>query len=161
MKALIAPNEKIYNYAGTLIGERVAEVCEISFDVSEPLFWVDCSDQVNAAQWYYDPSNGSILPIPETPYAIASFVPNPVFVGQATSLTWEAFYGTAVMLGSYGQEQFPTSGSKVYNYPNAGTYSEVITVVAPAGNVSRTITVKVVATQAETISSGNAPITVI
>ena len=161
MEALIAPNEKVYNYAGTLIGERVAEVCETSFDVSEPLFWVTCSDEVNADQWYYDPANKSILLKPETPGAMASFAPNPVVAGQATSLTWEAFYGTAVMLSSSGSELLPINGSKVYTYPDVGTYTEVITVVAPAGNVSRTLTVKVVATQADLTSSGNVPFKVI
>lgn len=46
-------------------GYAVVEVAEARFDVAAPLFWVDCSDDVQAYQYWYDPSDESIKPIPE------------------------------------------------------------------------------------------------
>jgi hypothetical protein len=64
MKALISPQELVYNNNGEEIGYRVAEVTEVEFHVAEPLFWVSCNNSVVADQFYY--SNGDILekPIP-------------------------------------------------------------------------------------------------
>jgi hypothetical protein len=71
MKALISPNEKVYLPDGS-IGERVAEVQpdDKIFPVGEPLFWVDCAEDVVADQFYY---NGSqILPVPQPEPASAT-----------------------------------------------------------------------------------------
>lgn len=57
-KALISPNEQRET------GFRVAEVCEQSFDVAPPLFWVDCADDVVADQFWYDPSDQTIKTLP-------------------------------------------------------------------------------------------------
>lgn len=55
--ALISPNEPVeYGY-------RVAEVSDQTFDVAEPLFWVDCSDDIIADQFYYDINTQTIIPI--------------------------------------------------------------------------------------------------
>jgi hypothetical protein len=144
-----------------LIGERVAQVAAVPFDVSLPLFWVNCADDVVADQFYYDPSNGSILPVPQGPGINAKFSPNPVFIGQQTTLTWNVFDATSVMLSSYGSQQFPLSGSMDFSYANAGSHEEIVTAVAPAGNLAKPVKVTVVSTQAELISSANPPITVI
>lgn len=64
MKALISPNEKVY-LPDDSIGERVAQVepDDKIFPVGEPLFWMDCADDVVADRFYY---NGTeILIIPE------------------------------------------------------------------------------------------------
>jgi hypothetical protein len=64
MKALIASNEKVYLLDNS-VGERVAQVepDDKIFPVANPLFWMDCADNVVADQFYY---NGTeILPIPE------------------------------------------------------------------------------------------------
>jgi hypothetical protein len=42
MKALISPNEN----------NRVAQIAEQTFEVAEPLFWVDCPDTI-ATEWTY------------------------------------------------------------------------------------------------------------
>lgn len=47
MKALISPNEPRGE------GLRVAEVMPSEFAVAEPLFWVDCPDEVVADMWIY------------------------------------------------------------------------------------------------------------
>lgn len=52
--ALVSPNELVYSYDGTLLGERIAEVTTKPFDIAPPLFWVSCADDVVADQWYYD-----------------------------------------------------------------------------------------------------------
>lgn len=65
MKALISPNELVYDYQGNLLGERVAEVVEVIFQVAPPLFWADCPDDCIADQWYY--KDGVCEPIPQPP----------------------------------------------------------------------------------------------
>jgi hypothetical protein len=61
MKALISPKESRET------GYRVAEVEPDNkvFEVARPLFWVDCSDDVAADQFWYDPSDSAIKPIPQ------------------------------------------------------------------------------------------------
>ena len=59
MKALISPNEPRET------GYRVAEVSANQFDVADPLFWVDCADDVLADQFWYDPADQTIKAVPE------------------------------------------------------------------------------------------------
>lgn len=51
--ALISPNEQIYSYDGTLLGVRIAQVEAVTFEVCPPLYWVECADDVNAQDWYF------------------------------------------------------------------------------------------------------------
>ena len=41
---------------------RIAEVKEKEFEVAQPLFWVDCSENCLAGQWYY--KDGVCSPTP-------------------------------------------------------------------------------------------------
>jgi len=66
-QALISPNEQVYSYEGVLLGERVAETTTTPFEVAPPLFWTACNDDVQADQWYYDPTNFTIDKIPVKP----------------------------------------------------------------------------------------------
>lgn len=50
-------------------GYRVAEVVDVAFEVAPPLFWIECSDDVVADQWYYDNQTGVINPVPSMPPA--------------------------------------------------------------------------------------------
>lgn len=59
MKALISPIEPRQS------GYRVAQVDMQGFEVALPLFWVDCADDVVADQFWYDPSDEKIKPIPQ------------------------------------------------------------------------------------------------
>ena len=80
-KALISPNEApiqyisgwgdappykpVYsNYDNSC---RVAEVLDTAFEVAQPLFWVDCADDVVADQFYYDTVAQTINPIVNAP----------------------------------------------------------------------------------------------
>ena len=77
MNALISPNEHVQYISSwntsekspipifTKIGQRVAEVSATPFEVASPLFWVECSNNVVADQFYYDPSTSSIIALPE------------------------------------------------------------------------------------------------
>lgn len=65
--ALISPNEPVYSYDGSLLGERVAQVSDATFPIAPPLFWVDCADDVVADQWYYEPVTQQILLVPLPP----------------------------------------------------------------------------------------------
>lgn len=66
MKALISPNEPVIDpNTGIIIGQRIAEVSEIAFEVAPPLFWMDCANDVRADQWYYDPTTQQIDPTPQ------------------------------------------------------------------------------------------------
>jgi hypothetical protein len=65
--ALISPEEKIYSYDGTLLGERIAEVSATPFEIAPPLFWVECNDDVVADQWYWNGSTCVKVPEPPVP----------------------------------------------------------------------------------------------
>ncbi len=71
-KALVCPNEFVPN------GFRIAQV-ELErnvFLVAEPLFWVDCADDVVPDQFYFDPTDSTIkaVPLPPPPKAKAENV---------------------------------------------------------------------------------------
>ena len=78
--ALISPNEQVYSYDKTLLGVRVAEVCDTPFEVASPLFWVECADDVVADQFYYDTDMQTIIakPIRPTPQPIVEGGPSVV-----------------------------------------------------------------------------------
>lgn len=60
MKALISTSEPCET------GYRVAQVEQDAnvFSVAESLFWVDCADDVVADQFWYDPADETIKPVP-------------------------------------------------------------------------------------------------
>ena len=62
--ALISPNEIVYDFAGLPLGQRVAQVSEIAFEISPPLFWVDCDDDTVAEEVFFDVEIDGIRPIP-------------------------------------------------------------------------------------------------
>jgi hypothetical protein len=61
MKALISTVEPV------LTGYRVAQVEQDAniFAVAEGLFWLDCSDDVVADQFWYDPTDETIKAVPQ------------------------------------------------------------------------------------------------
>lgn len=63
--ALISPTEQTLDSEGNVVGARVAEVATDTFDVAQPLFWVECEDDVAADQYYY--ADGVIQPIAVAP----------------------------------------------------------------------------------------------
>jgi hypothetical protein len=67
-KALIAPNEPAQT------GYRVAQVepAENIFGVADPLYWLDCNDDVIADQFWFDPTDNTIkaVPVPTPPEPI-------------------------------------------------------------------------------------------
>ena len=65
--ALISPNELVYSYDGTLLGERIAETAQIPFEVALPLFWIECADEVSPDYWYYQTETLSCQLIPYEP----------------------------------------------------------------------------------------------
>lgn len=66
MKALISPNEKRTDYQGN-VGERIAQVEPQTFEVAEPLFWVDCPDDCVADIWWYYNGICEVMPQPPQP----------------------------------------------------------------------------------------------
>jgi hypothetical protein len=56
--ALIAPMQPVES------GFRVAEVSEQTFEIAEPLFWTVCDDFVVADEYWFDPTDQSIKPVP-------------------------------------------------------------------------------------------------
>ena len=67
MKALISPDEKVYNYEDPpiQIGVRVCDVEAAEFPVAAPLFWVDCDSTIVADRFYYN--GGTLYPVPVRP----------------------------------------------------------------------------------------------
>lgn len=70
--ALISPNETVYSYDGTLLGERIAETLQTPFPVAPPLYWIECADEVNASEWYFQTETQSCQPIPVNPENIVT-----------------------------------------------------------------------------------------
>ena len=64
-QALISPNEKVYDFSGNILGDRVAAATTSPFEVAPPLFWTACADDVVDDRWYYDPITYVINPIPK------------------------------------------------------------------------------------------------
>jgi hypothetical protein len=56
-KALISPNEP------SSTGHRICDIEDNSFDVAEPLFWIDVSDEVTQ-NYFYNPETKQAEPIP-------------------------------------------------------------------------------------------------
>lgn len=84
-KALISPNETSIKHISDWNADkpvystypnscRVAEVCDAEFEVATPLFWVDCSDNIVANQFYFNIATNQILPIVNVPMPV---VPQP------------------------------------------------------------------------------------
>jgi hypothetical protein len=80
--ALISPNEQVYKYDGTLLGIRVAEVSDTTFEVAPPLFWVECADDVIADEFYYDEATHAIIAVPVKP--------TPLLNPDVTNITGDA-----------------------------------------------------------------------
>jgi hypothetical protein len=74
--ALISPEEKVYKYDGSLLGERVATIMDLPFEVASPLFWIECNDDVVADQFYYDTETQNIIVVPVKPKITVGDVPN-------------------------------------------------------------------------------------
>lgn len=68
MRALISPDEKIYDLENNVIGDRVAYFYEESFDVAEPLFFVDVEDSLaekDSQFYYYNTVTSQVSLIPQ------------------------------------------------------------------------------------------------
>jgi hypothetical protein len=68
MKALISPDEKVYDLENTVIGDRVAYFYEEPFDVAEPLFFVDVEDSLaekDSQFYYYNTVTSQVSLIPQ------------------------------------------------------------------------------------------------
>jgi hypothetical protein len=94
MKALISPDEKPISYISSWNGTtpvystypnscRVAQVepDDQTFPVADPLFWIDCANDVVADRWYYDTSNQTIIKIVNAPKPAAPLSEQPATTG--------------------------------------------------------------------------------
>jgi hypothetical protein len=50
--------------------QRVCEVAENTFEIGEPLFWMECANDVIADQFYYDDISKTIKPIVNEPMPV-------------------------------------------------------------------------------------------
>jgi len=63
--ALICPIQKVY-FENQEIGERIAQVENQTFEVSLPLYWIPCEDNVIPDIYYFD-NDGTIKLTPTEP----------------------------------------------------------------------------------------------
>jgi hypothetical protein len=96
--------------------------------------------------FHYDPAT-QVWTSP--PYVTASFNPSPIFLSQATTLTWESQYAASVTVD--GQDA-ALNGSQAFTPDKIGKFSVTVTATNVAGSASTTATVTVVATQAELVN---------
>jgi hypothetical protein len=93
--------------------------------------------------YYYDPAT-QVWTAP--PSVTASFSPSPIFLSQSTTLTWESQNATSVTVAG---ADAALSGSQSFTPTTIGKFTVAITATGLAGQVSTSVTVNVVATQAE------------
>jgi hypothetical protein len=92
MNALISPNEQVFYISGwnnekpqqpiyTQVenAQRVAEICESTFEVAPPLFWMECSTNIVADAWYFDSVEQEFFEVPSP-----APKPQPIVVGAKT-----------------------------------------------------------------------------
>ena len=72
--ALISPNELVYSYDKTLLGERIAEVAQNTFEIAPPLYWIECADEVDSSNWYFQTETATCQLIPIKPVEIEPLV---------------------------------------------------------------------------------------
>lgn len=76
----------------------------------------------------------------------ASFSPAPIFLGQATTLTWTSQNADSITVDGVAS---PSSGSANYTPTAIGKFSVIVAGTGLAGSASVTASVTVVATQAQ------------
>ena len=83
-KALVATNEKVYKYDGSLLGDRVVQVelSENTFETAYTLTWIDCPDDVIADHFYWNGSSFIAIPEPPPPVVPEAQQPNTIVTGQ-------------------------------------------------------------------------------
>lgn len=62
MKALISPNESVFDLNGNVIGARILDVRENSFPVPPPLYWLLCDNTVTARNWCWTANGFEEIP---------------------------------------------------------------------------------------------------
>lgn len=64
--ALVCPNEPVTN------GYRIAEVQpDEAWPAAPPTYWMECADDVNADDWYFDTTTNTIMQTPSS-FTLAS-----------------------------------------------------------------------------------------
>lgn len=64
-KAIVSPNEPcpLQMPDGSIIdGWRIAQVAEAEFPIAEPMFWIDCADDVQPNYFVYNEADQQIYP---------------------------------------------------------------------------------------------------
>ena len=114
MKALISPSEAFYE------GLRIAQVEpeKAIFTVSEPLFWVDCPDNCNPSDWFYNSTNGDCLPVPIPVPTAEQNKENAVLLLQQTDWTTIADVSNPALSNPYlaNQNEFIAYRNAVRQY---------------------------------------------
>jgi hypothetical protein len=72
MKALISPNESVYSFDGIELGIRVVQINAQEFPVAEPLYWIDCADDITPETVYYDAADNAVKQKPVKPITVIS-----------------------------------------------------------------------------------------
>lgn len=96
--------------------------------------------------YYYDPAT-QVWTAP--PSVTASFSPSPIFLSQASVLTWESTNATSATVNGIDA---PVNGSQPFTPDKIGKFSVTVTATGLAGSVVQTVSVNVVATQAELVN---------
>jgi hypothetical protein len=100
--------------------------------------------------FYYNPAT-QVWTAP--PSVTASFSPSPIFLGQASVLTWESQNATTVTINGVDAG---LNGSQPFTPDKIGKFSVTIVATGLAGTATVNTVVSVVATQAE-LTTGNEP----
>ena len=91
--------------------------------------------------FYYDPTT-QVWTAPAN--GVSSFLPNPVFQNQTTTLSWTTENATNVKLSTFGDQLFPANGSQDFTFANVGSQKITVTMIGLAGEYTMSASAKVV-----------------
>lgn len=111
-------------------GYRVAEVVNngSEFPVGEPYFWADCADNVVADQFWYNPANSTIYPLPAILLALEVHEPDMLTAYASTSFPHHLNTGASITTS--GQSDAAYSGTFIITVTGDTTYT--YTMLSPA-----------------------------
>jgi hypothetical protein len=111
-------------------GYRVAQVEDSAntFPVGDPYFWVDCADDVVADEFWYNPTNSTIYPLPEALLALEVNEPDMVTAYATTDVPHNLNTGASIT--TRGQSDPAYIGTFTITVTGATTFT--YTMLSPA-----------------------------
>jgi hypothetical protein len=147
MKALISKIES--SHAGYRVAQVVTD--DQTFPVSSYLFWVNCDDDVEPDQFWYDPTDQRIKPKPPVTNNIYEYIPVNS-VNNDITLVVHGTYSNVTILSQPSHGEVMTTGCSIFYTPNKEYVGEdeFVYTTMNVGGISNTATVNVIVSTSST-----------